>query len=158
GTIHIGLLFLAVSWIVLFAIAWHSPLLPNSRWKPTGPEHPVLRLLVLLSVSAGLPYLTLSTTGPILQTWFARAYPSKTPYRLYALSNFGSFLGLLSYPFAIEPWLTVRVQAACWTLGFLVFVGLCAYCALRVKQPGSARSATGPSASVNQLPSEGPAF
>ena len=157
GIVHIGVLLLAVSWLVLFAIAWHSPLLPESRLKPAGPEHPVFRLVMLLSLSAGVPYFMLSTTGPMLQRWIANANPSGTPYRLYALSNVGSFLGLLSYPFVVEPWLTVQAQAACWSLGFLVFVCLCAYCALRLRQP-DLNEPRDPSASADQSPGEKPAF
>lgn len=158
GIIHIGVLLLTVSWMIGFAVAWHSPLLPDSRWKPGGSDHPVLRLVALLSLSAGLPYFTLSTTGPILQKWVATANPSGTPYRLYALSNLGSFLGLLSYPFAIEPWLTVRAQAACWTFSFLAFVCLCTYCGLRVKQFDLVKDRSGTSAGTDQNQSKGPAF
>jgi len=81
GVVHMAVLLSTFSWLVFFAIMWHSPLLPDSRWKPSGPERPVSHLVALLAIGAGLPYLTLSTTGPILQNWFARAHPRATPYR-----------------------------------------------------------------------------
>jgi hypothetical protein len=153
GVVHIAVLLSTFSWLVFFAIMWHSPLLPDSRWKPSGPEHPVFHLVVLLGIGAGLPYLTLSTTGPILQSWFARTYPTATPYRLYALSNLGSFLGLLTYPFAVEPWFTLKAQAAWWTAGYCVFLFPCGFCALKLQpknvregSPISSASAAQPSA------------
>ncbi len=133
GGVHITVLILSLGWLAFFSVAWHSPLLPESAWKPTGPEHPVFSLIVLLAIGAGLPYLTLSTTGPILQSWFARTHPMTASYRLYALSNLGSFLGLLTYPFAVEPWFTLRAQAAWWTAGFCVFACFCGYCALSLQ-------------------------
>ena len=130
GTAHVAVLLSALGIFVLSARAWHSPLLPGASWKPTGPNNPVLHLVVLLSVSSGLPYLLLSTTGPLLQSWFARTNPRLAPYRLYALSNFGSFVGLLSYPFVVEPWLTLKTQAWLWSAGFCLFLMVGAYCAL----------------------------
>ena len=47
------------------------------------------------------------------------------PYRLFALSNLGSMLGLLSYPAAVEPFLAVRDQALAWSFAYLVFAALC---------------------------------
>jgi hypothetical protein len=76
-------------------------------------------------VAVGLPYLVLSSTGPLLQSWFAVTHRGESPYRLYALSNVGSLLALVAYPFAIEPHLALRTQARVWSLGFVLFVVLC---------------------------------
>lgn len=114
-----------------FTFLWRSPLLPGASWRPQGSEHPVWHVLLVLSVSAGLPYFVLSTTGPLLQSWFARSYPEASPYRLYALSNLGSLLGLVTYPFLVEPWMRLRTQAWLWGLGFLVYTVACGYCTLR---------------------------
>lgn len=103
------------------------PIVPSAAWKPAGSEAPVWHILGLLGVTVGLPYFLLSTTGPLIQAWFVQAQPGKTPYRLYALSNLGSMLALLSYPVLIEPTLTLRHQAVTWSVGFAAFALLCIY-------------------------------
>jgi SAM-dependent methyltransferase len=60
-----------------------------------------------------------------VQAWYARARAGAAPYRLYALSNFGSMLALVSYPFVVEPWLPTRWQALGWSAGFAVFAAVC---------------------------------
>jgi len=118
-------------------MAWGSPITPWPNWKPRTSDHPIWNIIVLLSASVGLPYFILSSTGPLLQAWFARTYPGRSPYRLYALSNCGSFLALLSYPFLLEPWLTLKMQARLWWWAYLRFAVACGYCALRVKSAGT---------------------
>lgn len=102
------------------------PILPDPKWKPVSPEMPAARILALLAVTVGLPYFLLSTTAPLVQAWFARAFPDRSPYRLYALSNLGSMLALLSYPTLFEPALTLRQQAWGWSGAFALFAVLCA--------------------------------
>src|SRR5689334_6441335 len=87
--VHAGLLLLSAAVL---------PIYPNASWKPYGSEDPSLRILGLLAMTVGLPYFLLSTTGPLLQAWYARRYKGAIPYRLYALSNAGSMFALLSYP------------------------------------------------------------
>jgi len=113
GIVHLSLL--AVSLAAL-------PILPADSWKPAVEGDPTGRILLLLFSVVGLPYFLLSTTGPLVQAWFARAHPGRTPYRLYALSNFGSMLALLSYPLAVEPFVPTRMQAYAWSAGYLAFV------------------------------------
>ncbi len=103
---------------------------PKHSWKPPDSSHPTWRILQLLLVSVGLPYFALSATGPLLQAWFSRAYPGRSPYRLYALSNVGSLLALLSYPFVFEPAFDVLKQIDLWSVGFWLFVALCGACAI----------------------------
>ena len=111
---------------VLLIISLASlPILPDVSWKPAGDEDPTYRILGLLAFTIGLPYFLLSTTGPLVQAWFARAHASGTVYRLFALSNFASLLALISYPFAVEPWVTTRVQSIGWSVGYAVFVVVC---------------------------------
>jgi hypothetical protein len=147
GRVHAGLLALS-----LFAL----PILPREFWKPTGAEDPTLRILLLLAVTIGLPYFLLSTTGPLLQAWYANdtsetgGGPRPFPYRLYALSNIGSMLALLGYPTLVEPFLTLRQQAFVWTFGYAVFVLLCAYVALRIR--GDAWAQTPVEAATSQEP------
>jgi hypothetical protein len=106
------------------------PILPNPSWKPDGAGDPTVRILILLAVTIGLPYFLLSSTSPLLQAWYVRSTGSKVPYRLFALSNFGSMLGLLSFPFLVEPNLTSRQQAWGWSGIYVVFVLLCGSAAL----------------------------
>ena len=75
------------------------PILPSPAWKPTEAGDPTLRILLLLAATIGLPYFLLSSTSPLLQAWYVRRSGSGVPYRLFALSNFGSMLALLSFPF-----------------------------------------------------------
>ena len=110
---------------------WHSPLILDPSWKPRADGNPLLQILTLLAVSVGLPYLVLASTAPLLQSWWRRLYPHRSPYPLYAVSNFGSFLGLVSYPFLVEPFLTLKTQALAWSAGYTAFVAGCAYCAVR---------------------------
>ena len=91
-------------------------------------------ILLLLTVTLGLPYFVLSSTGPLLQHWFSLTRPGVSPYRLYALSNIGSLLALMSYPFYFELAFTRQQQAALWSVGLGVFVLVCAYCALQVRK------------------------
>lgn len=113
------------------AVIWSSPITPGSNWKPQGADHPVFQIVTLLSVSVGLPFFVLSSTGPLLQAWYWRVYGSGSPYRLYSLSNLGSFLSLLAFPILFEPGLTLKSQAWFWSLAYLMFAISCMYCALR---------------------------
>jgi hypothetical protein len=102
-------------------VAWGAPVLPGEGFKPPDSDLPILRLLWLLVVSVGLPYFVLSSTGPLTQAWFNRVHPSRSPYRLYTLSNIGSLLALVSYPFVIEPLLKLQWQADLWAITYLLF-------------------------------------
>ncbi len=129
--VHLALLGLALGLLILGAAAWGSPVLPGPGWKPEGGASPIPVILALLTVSVGLPYFLLSTTGPLLQAWAARTHPGAPVYRLYALSNAGSLLAPLSYPFLVEPGLTLRAQAATWSGLFAVFAAGAGFCAWR---------------------------
>ena len=107
------------------------PISPSLDWKPLGAENPTLRILGLLTVSIGLPYFVLSTTGPLLQAWFARERSGQVPYRLFALSNFGSMLALLAYPVAVEPIFPTLWQSYLWSGLYACFVLACALLAWR---------------------------
>jgi hypothetical protein len=130
GTVHVALL--AASLLFL-------PIGPRSGyWKPASSGDPSGHILLLLVATAGGPYLLLSATGPLLQRWFTLSEPERSPWRLYALSNVGSFLALLTYPFAIEPYLRLRVQVWIWSALYLVFAALCGWMAWRLRQIGRA--------------------
>ena len=130
--LHIGLL--AASLLAL-------PVVPGAAWKPTGNEDPVLRILGLLAVTIGVPYFLLSTTGPLVQAWFARRYEGAIPYRLYALSNAGSMFALLSYPVLVEPAFATRLQAMGWSVGYAAFIALCGITAFSVRNYSGRKAA-----------------
>ena len=130
---HVSLLVVSVGLMVVGCFFWKTPLLPGPSWRPSHGDSPVLGILSLLTVAVGLPYLCLSTTGPLLQNWFARAHAAESPYRLYALSNAGSLLGLITYPFVFEPNLRLHTQAWLWAAGYIAFSGACIVCARRVR-------------------------
>jgi len=102
------------------------PIVPDAAWKPVDGADPTLRILGLLAFSVGMPYFVLSTTGPLVQAWYARSHIGAYPYRLFALSNFGSLLALLSYPLLVEPWLSAYWQTIAWSSGFALFALVCA--------------------------------
>jgi hypothetical protein len=114
AVLHGGLLLVSLAFL---------PIAPSALWKPTGTELPLVQILGLLLFTIGLPYFLLSTTGPLLQESFHRE-TGRTPYRLYALSNIGSLLALLTYPFVFEPQFTLRTQTQAWSAGYLAFVVL----------------------------------
>lgn len=98
------------------------PVMPSAAWKPEGHEDPILGILGILGFSVGLPYFLLSTTSPLLQAWFARKHKAAMPYRLFALSNLASLLGLLAYPFFVEPAVTLTQQSLGWSVAYGLFV------------------------------------
>lgn len=111
---------------------------------PAGDGSPVLWLLRTLTLMVGLPFLVLGTTGPVLQAWFAETEDKRAhdPYFLFAASNLGSFAGLLSYPFLIEPHLSLHTQRLAWSWGFGAFAALTVACAV-VTRRAVARSPRG---------------
>jgi hypothetical protein len=145
GLLH--LILMAVSILTL-------PILPGENWKPEGNEDPTWRILFFLLTTVGLPYVLLSTTGPLLQAWYALRSHSGAdasaqalddteqnatkkqpfPYRLYALSNVGSMLALLGYPVLVEPYLSIRQQAIGWSVGYIGFALLCAAVAWQARK------------------------
>jgi SAM-dependent methyltransferase len=125
---------------LLLVSALALPIYPNASWKPLNGDEPTLRILGLLAMTVGLPYFLLSTTGPLLQAWYARRFRGAMPYRLYALSNAGSMVALLSYPVLFEPVFTTHQQAWMWSAAYGVFVVLCGGLAL-LAGPGGAPAA-----------------
>ncbi|TAJ21401.1 MAG: ferrichrome ABC transporter permease [Dehalococcoidia bacterium] len=122
GLVHLVLLVAALAVL---------PIIPDKSWQPHGEDDPTLRIVALLAVTVGAPYLLLSTTGPLVQQWFARAHPGRNPYVLYALSNVGSLIGLLAYPLVVERFVGLHGQAWIWSIGYVIFALLCGYLAWR---------------------------
>lgn len=97
-------------------------------------QDPSLSVVLVLAASIGLPFFLLSATTPLFQTWYTGTFP----YRLFAVSNAGSLLALVAYPFVIEPLLTTKVQLGSWSIVYAVFVVIAAIVALqRGSQPRS---------------------
>ncbi len=118
--LHLCLLVVSLLWL---------PIAPSDSWRPDGAGNPALAIVLLLVVSVGLPYLVLSASGPLLQHWFSLRSPGRSPYRLYALSNAGSLLGLLAYPFVVEPALGLARQTTLWSGLYVGYGFLCLLCA-----------------------------
>ncbi|HTQ06348.1 MAG TPA: fused MFS/spermidine synthase [Polyangiaceae bacterium] len=132
------------------------PPVPGAHARPTAGDDPTLGVFLLLLRSVGLPYFVLSSTGPLVQGWFGQAFPGRAPYRLYALSNLGSLLALVSYPFVVEPAFTTQTQAREWSSGFVLFtllVGALASGRLRAPPESSPSAAFAPpSAAASPAP------
>jgi SAM-dependent methyltransferase len=118
--VHVGLIALGLLML---------PITPSPRWKPMGGEDPIWGILFLLTVTLGLPYFVLSSTGPLMQQWMSRVRSTASPYRLYALSNAGSLLALLAYPFYFERVWSRQAQSTYWSVAFGAFALGCAWCA-----------------------------
>lgn len=130
--VHSAVLCGAIGVLAYQWLAWGTPVLPDAAFKPQDSNDPIWRLLWLLVGSVGLPYFVLSSTGPLVQSWFNRVEPTKSPYRLYTLSNIGSLLALVSYPFAIEPLLKLKHQAELWTAMYALFAASMVWIAMLV--------------------------
>jgi hypothetical protein len=111
------------------------PIIASPAWKPSGDSDPTWRIAGLLAATIGLPYFLLSSTGPLIQRWFAdddaMAGSRSRVYRLFALSNVGSLVGLLSYPFVVEPYAGLHAQSWGWSAGYACFAVACGACAWR---------------------------
>ncbi len=117
--VHLALLVLAALFLPLSINGWLGD---------PDPAAPIGWLLMTLAASVGAPFAVLSATAPLLQAWYARVRvghaDGQNPYVLYAASNLGSFLALLSYPVLIEPLATLTGQRLGWSLGYGVFAAM----------------------------------
>lgn len=119
--VHLSLLVVSMFWL---------PITPEDALKPTGAEaSPVGGILILLARTVGLPYMVIAASGPLLQHWFGTVAAGKSPYRLYAISNLGSLLGLLTYPLWFEPIFRLGQQTKLWSGGYVIYGILAAVCA-----------------------------
>ncbi len=122
---HLVLLSVAVVAVIGTALVWGTPLVPSLSLRPDSSESPTWHLLMILGLAVGVPYFALSSTGPLLQAWVAQRVPTVTAMRLYSASNIGSLVGLLAFPFVLEPWWPLRTLAWAWSAGFVVFAVAC---------------------------------
>jgi hypothetical protein len=131
----------AVHLVLLVVALFTLPLSVSTRFgEPPGAAY-AFWLLALFVVSIGLPFFALAANNPMLQAWFVRTgHPAgPDPYFLYASSNIGSFLALLSYPALFEPMFSLRTQNLMWTAGYALLILLIAGCgALLLRAPAKA--------------------
>jgi hypothetical protein len=116
---------------IFFAACIVLPISIPRQWGPSAEGNPIGSILLLLLSSAGLPFLVLSSTAPLLQQWFSRTgHPSAhDPYFLYSASNLGSMLALIGYPTLIEPHFRLAVQSCSLAVGYLIVLALTILCA-----------------------------
>ncbi|HMU37699.1 MAG TPA: fused MFS/spermidine synthase [Pseudomonadota bacterium] len=118
--------FLLHAGLALAALCF-LPVEPSEGLRPIGHESPLWHILRLLFRTVGIPYFLLSATGPLTQAWLsAKGF---VPYRLYAVSNVGSLVALLLYPFLLEPLLSISGQVRVWSVMFGVLVPVWLFCA-----------------------------
>ncbi len=131
--------------LVLASACFLLPLHIASGWGRPPQVGEAFWLLGLFTVSIGLPFFALSANGPLLQAWFVRTghKDAKDPYFLYAASNVGSFLALIAYPVAVEPFIRLGDQTWLWTAGYYVLIALVAGCGfLMLRSPNRLPDAT----------------
>jgi hypothetical protein len=119
---HLALLSTAFLLFGFLAFIRPSPITPNSSLAVSAVQHPTWKIFRVLVISVGLPYLVLAANSTIIQAWFTRLNFNYSPYRLYAVSNTGSLLALVSYPFLIEPIFPLITQGWLWAAGFMLFI------------------------------------
>ena len=118
--------------VLLLASLALLPIVPGRFWQPRAGEEPMWRILGLLTATVGVPFLLLSATSPLLQSWCSASRNAARPYRLYALSNLGSLLALLTYPLVVEPAISTHDQVIVWSVAYGICVMLCSALALRM--------------------------
>jgi len=91
------------------------PITPEKNFDILNSGTPLYSIIFILVTKVGLPYFILSSTAPLLQKWYSQLYKERSPYRLYALSNLGSFLGLILYPFFVEIRFDLVEQTRMWS-------------------------------------------
>lgn len=135
--------------IGLLFMQWSSPITPGVDLKLSNAVSPVLQVLAILVMSVGLPYFLLSTTSTLLQRWFSFLPHQNSPYPLYALSNIGSLLAIITYPFLIEPFFPLQNQGQIWSV---LFITLCVLLIICNYQMFSVKTSTKTVASKKSLP------
>ena len=148
AVVHTSLLLLSLAVL---------PIVPSEALKPVDGSDPTLRILGLLALTIGLPYLMLSTTGPLVQAWFARRFQGERVYRLYALSNVASMSALIAYPPLIEPLTSARVQSWGWSVAYAAFALLAVLSAWAGARAAASSSSTSEAGGTPQAGTAQPA-
>ena len=139
----VHLAVLAASFLWLAAVALRG----GSLWVPPeaeGGAAETFAALLAVVAAVGLPYVALGANSALLQKWAAESgIPGREAYRLYAVSNAGSFVGLLAYPLLVEPFVDIARQWTAFAALFLLYAFLCAR---------AARARSLPHSSTHELP------
>jgi hypothetical protein len=148
GRLQIGIVV-----VLLLAAVATLPIVPSTH-EALARTHPALGVLAALTLSIGLPYVLVSATSPLVQSWYARCLPGRSPYALFALSNLASMLALFGYPLAVEPWMGTNQQAFAWSAAYLVWALLIGVCAFRTRSVALAAGTetTAPEAQIDAAP------
>ena len=139
-----GRLSVAAHLTVMIAAVFALPLSIAAGWDRPPESGQALWLIGLFTASIGLPFFALAANSPLLQAWFARTdHPAaRDPYFLYAASNIGSFLALVSYPTVIEPFVRLAAQVWFWSIGFCLLIVMLAACGILLwRSPATAAPA-----------------
>ncbi|MDB5478517.1 MAG: spermidine synthase [Alphaproteobacteria bacterium] len=85
-----------------------------------------LAVVKALAQTIFVPFLALTATTAAMQRVFAATtHPTaQDPYYLFVASNLGSFVGLLAYPFFLEPFSGLQFQADSWRGIYIAVVGV----------------------------------
>jgi hypothetical protein len=143
--VQLGLLVASVAFL---------PIAPVGFWRTHATIDPAWRILALLTCSIGLPFVMLSATSPLVQTWYLRQSATaarQSPYHLYAVSNVASLAALLSFPLLIEPRVPAHRQAVLWSVGYGLFVVLCGLATWMARREGAPVSQAGPRTTVEPI-------
>jgi len=149
----------ATSWkvhsVVLLLALLMLPALPAESLQPEGVHTLSVEIVKVLALSVGLPFFVLATTGPLMQAWLSASYTGlddqqrrHSPYRLYALSNVGSLLALISYPFFFEACFRIQTQSTIWCVLFVVFVVVCIFSGWQLRKSDSWSTGQGSQSTV----------
>lgn len=143
---------LALHAIILFLPLLLLPISLPEGWFPPVEQNPILWLLGVLTVAVGLPFFVVSTSSPLLQHWFSttRHAAASDPYFLYAASNVGSLLALLSYPIVFEPFLRIKDQSLLWAIGYGLLVMFTLRCTWQAWKSASTSEPSRPSLEAPQ--------
>jgi len=145
--------------LVLLLLPWAVlPIGVAQDWVPPSDVFPVYWLWMLLSISVGLPFFLISATSPMLQAWFNETdgQTGHDPYFLYAASNLGSLLALLSYPLLIESHLTLSTQSWTWAIGYGLLMAMLVGCAIQLWRSPVVNNANEPAAAIESPSQERP--
>jgi hypothetical protein len=137
--IHLALLLISLAFL---------PALPSDSLRPDPDSEPASTVLLLMLVTIGLPFFLLAASSPLIQYWYGRSDIDRTVYRLYALSNLGSLLGLLTYPFLLEPLIGLTSQSLTWSALYIGFAGLSARFGWRVSLTATTQARARPARQV----------
>ncbi len=130
--------------------AWSVPLLPPGN---ATPDSQAVGIALSILQSTGLPFLILSMSTNILQSWYRAQNPDKSPYFLYSYSNIGSLAGLLTYPLIFEPLIGLTSQARVWSITLTLFTVLICYNYYKSKKSADLSAQTSSARKAHNKPS-----